>query len=141
MPGYDRRRERRIVNREMERFRLFRFQSLEFFLLTQLARDFTERRLHTLAVRIDRRGRVSLRGGAAIIFRGAFVLARFDFGLIFRREDLLSVEIFFRINVLGSFLPFLFAGAFLARGIGDTLILLGGILRLPLRIRSRRAAE
>lgn len=140
MIGQDRRGECRIVHREMERFRLFRFQSFEFFLLTKFARDFTERRLRALAVRIESRGRILLRRGA-IISRSAFIFARFHFGLIFRREDLLSLEIFFRVNVLGGLLLFLFAGAFLACGIGNALVLLGGILWLPLRIRSRRAAE
>jgi len=124
----------------MERFRLLWLESFEFFLLAKLARDFTERRLRALAVCIESRGRILFRGRAAIIFCGALVLARFDFSLIFRREDLLPFEIFFGVHVLRALLLFLFASAFLAGGIGDALVLLSGSF-LPLRIDGRRTEK
>jgi len=138
--GHDRGGEHRIVHRKMEWRRLLRFQSFELFLLAKLARDFTQRTLRGFAVGIESRGGVLRRRGGTIVFRNTFVFARFDFGLIFRREDLLPLEVFFRVNVLGSFLLFLFAGALLARGVGDALVLLSGSF-LPLRINSSRVEK
>ena len=63
-------------------------------------------------------------GGCAIIFLRAIVFLRFDLRAIFRSQNVRVLEIFFGVNVLGALLLFLLAGAFLASGFGDTLILL-----------------
>jgi len=125
----------------MERRRLFWLECLKFFLPAKLTCDFTEGRLRGFAVRIERRGSVLRRRRHAIIFGGAFIFARLNFGLIFRREDLLTLEVFFGIDVLGALLLFLFAGAFLPRRIGNALILLPGVALLFLRARNRSAQD
>jgi hypothetical protein len=60
--------------------------------------------------------------GRTIIFLRAVILPGFDDCLIFRSQDALTLEIFLRVNMPGVLSQFLLAGAFLARGIGDTLV-------------------
>jgi len=106
----------------MERFRLFRFQRLQFLLLAKFARDFAERWLPR--VRVKTLGRFLCRRGTAIIFLRALVSFRFDGGAVFRSQNVPVLEIFFGVNVLGAFSRFLFARVFLTSGGGDAGILL-----------------
>jgi len=108
----------------MERFGLFRFQRLQFFLLAKLASDFAERSSGSRRVRVDVRLRILRCSGRAIIFLRALGSLGFDLRAIFRSQNLRVLEIFFGVNTLGVFLYFLFAGAFLTGGFGDGWILL-----------------
>jgi len=119
----------------MERLRLFRFQRFQLFLLAKPASDFAERsflcwRSSTRRrIGVESRGRILRIAGRAIIFLHAFVSLGFDLRAIFRSQNVRMLEIFFGVNMLGAFLQFLFARAFLASCFGDTLLLLAlGIL-------------
>ncbi len=88
----------------MERFRLFRFQSLQFFLLAKLTSDFAERCCIRLRIGVENCRRMLRRRERAIIFLGAFVSFGFDLRSIFRSQDIRMPEIFCGVNVLGAFL-------------------------------------
>jgi len=120
----NRRGERGSSNGEMERFRLFRFQRLQFFLLAILAGDFAEGNFLRLRAGIESRRGILRRLKPAIIFLRACISFGFDLRAVFRSQDVGTFEIFFGVNVLGVFLQFLFARAFLPGGCGDAFILL-----------------
>jgi len=121
---YNRRSEGGRSDEKMERFRLFGLQSLQFFLLAELASDFPERRLLGLRVHIESIRRILRRARRAIIFLRAFISLGFDLRAVFRSQDVGMFEIFFGVNMLGPLLQFFFASAFLTGGFGDALILL-----------------
>jgi len=87
-----------------------------------LPSNFAERRLLRVRVCVQRVLTFLRWRGRTIIFLRAVILPGFDDCLIFRSQDALALEIFLRVNMLGVLPQFLLAGAFLARGIGDTLI-------------------
>ena len=103
----------------MERFRLFRFQRLQFFLLAKVASNFAEGSSGSRRVRVQVRRRILRGGGRAIIFLSAVGSLGFDLRAVFRSQNMRVLEIFFGVNVLGVFFSFLFAGAFLPGGFGD----------------------
>jgi hypothetical protein len=88
---------------QMERRGLFRFQRLQFFLFAILPGNFAERRLLRFCVCVQRVLILLRWRGRAIIFLRTFILPGFDDCLIFRSQDALTLEIFFRVNVLGVF--------------------------------------
>ena len=96
--------ESRSREREMERFRLFRFQRLQFRLLAKLTGDFAERSLRSFGICVETRRWIRRSSGRAIIFLSAFVSLGFDLCAVFGRQDVQMLEIFLRVNVLGAFL-------------------------------------
>gem|GEM_PF-6167177 len=104
--------------------RLFRLQRLQFFLLAKLASDIAERNLRGLRICIEACRRILRRRGGTIIFPRALVPLGFDDRAIFWSEDVRAREIIIRVNMRGALLQFLLAGAFLAGGFGDALVLL-----------------
>jgi hypothetical protein len=93
----------------MEGLGLFWFQSLQFFLLAKLARDFAERKL--LRIRVEARRRILCRCGRAIIFLCAFVFLcfhfcalGFDLCAVFGSQNVGMLQVFLGVNMLGAFL-------------------------------------
>lgn len=108
----------------MERFGLFRFQRLQFFLLAIIASDIAERSSGSLRIRIETRRRILRRRGRTIIFLRTLVSLGFNLRAILRSQNLAMLEIFFSVNMRGGLLRFLFSGAFPPSGFGDALFLL-----------------
>ena len=86
----------------MERFRLFWFQGLQFFLFAKLASDIAKRNLRSFGICVEVCRRI-LRG-RAIIFLRAFVSLGFDLLAVFGSQDAGMLEVFFGVNMLGAFL-------------------------------------
>jgi hypothetical protein len=64
--------------------------------------------------------------------RRVLILACFQHGAIFSRKDVLALQIFCRVNMLGFSALALFAGAFLTSDLGNILVFLS--LDLVLRL-------
>lgn len=117
----NRRRQRGISDGEVERFRLLRLERLQLFFFAELASDFAERRLLRFCIGVERvLGILRRRRGTIFLWRARF-LSRLDGSRIFRRQDAVTLQVFVGVDVLGGFLRFLFASAFLPRGIGNIL--------------------
>lgn len=121
--GKNGRGERGSSDREMERFGRLRFQRLQLFLLAIAASDFAERGSVWLRIGVETCRRILRRRGRAIIFLRASLLAGFDSGKICRGENVRALEIVIGVNMPRMFLYFLFVGALLPRGIGNTPVL------------------
>src|ERR1700693_2424348 len=82
----NRRRERGSCERKMERFRLFWFQRLQFFLLAKLAGDLAKRISRSRRICVEACGGI-LCGRGAIIFLSAFVSLGFDLRAVIRSQN------------------------------------------------------
>jgi len=60
------------------------------------------------------------------------ILARFQLSAIFRRKDVVALQVFSSVNVLGFFLSAFFAGTFLTSGVCNALVFLIFFLTLGL---------
>jgi len=100
----DRRSEHGSREGKVERFRLFRFQRLQFFLFAKLASDLAQRRGIRLRICVEACRRILRGRRRAIIFLGAFVSFGFDLRAVFGSQDIRMLEIFFGVNMLGALL-------------------------------------
>ena len=102
----NRRGERGSFDGKMKRFRLFRFQSLQFFLLAKLARDFAERTSRSRRICVEACRGILCGSRRTIFFRriflGAFALLGFDLRAVFRSQNVRVFEIFLGVNMLGA---------------------------------------
>lgn len=69
--------------------------------------------------------------------RWLLILARLQLCAIFRRKDVVALQVIGGVNVFGLFLPIFFACAFLARGVCNVLIFLVRSLILSLVLGAR----
>jgi hypothetical protein len=102
---------------------------LGFFLFAQTACNVAERSIGALWLRICVTGHSrTVRGVLRLLCVGRrrrlLILPHFQLGAIFRRKDVLALQIFSRVNVLGFFLLAMLPGLILAGGFGNTLVLL-----------------
>jgi hypothetical protein len=85
------------------------------FEFAEAASDVTERSVGRKRLRVESILGFFRGGRSLLIFFG------FEFGAIFRRENLSALQVFFGVDVLGFFLLGFFARAFLLGGVGNIL--------------------
>jgi len=90
-------------------------EPLRLFQFTETASHVTERSVRRKRLCVESTLRFFRSGRSLLNFFGV------ELGAIFRRENLISLQVFFGVDVLGFFLLRFFARAFLLCGVGNIL--------------------